>query len=349
MVGLVALVGVLTFVSSLDRLSRRPAAYGWTWDYRLGNPNDDGFTPDQQAAVESESFIEGWSAVGDPGDLADVDGRVVPIAGFDFGEGDVGPPMLEGRMATADGEVVLGHDTLAAAGLRVGDTVPVTVQDVTMPMQVVGSAMLNDAIGSNQTPGEGVLVTMSQLQAFLPEASGEPNGYLVRLVPGADRAAAYADLRNAFGPTVLGPHPPVQVSNVLKVRSLPVTLAAVVGLASVLLLFYTLIATVRSRRRDLAVLKALGANRRQVAGAIAWQALLMVGIALVISVPIGVIGGRQAWGWTADSFGTVTGPQVPLAVIGLLGSRRAGRRRRRRRGAPLAAAATSPAEALRRE
>jgi hypothetical protein len=319
-VGVIALVGVLGFVASLDRLADRPAAYGWTWDYRVGNPNNDSFTPTEQAAVRTDRFVGGWSAVADPSDVASVDGRPVPIAGFEFGEGDVGPPLLEGRAATADGEVVLGHDTLAAIGRHVGDTVSVSVQDTTTEMRVVGSAMLNGAIGDNQTPGDGVLVAMSQLHTFVPEASGEPNGYLVRLAPGVDPAAAYADLRAAFGPTVLGPHPPTQVANVLKVRSLPVALAVAVGCASAILLLYALVTTVRGRRRDLAVLKALGANRRQVASAIGWQALLMVGSALVIGMPLGVGVGRQAWRWTEDGFGTLLGPQVPLLTITLLGA-----------------------------
>jgi putative ABC transport system permease protein len=108
------------------------------------------------------------------------------------------------------------------------------------------------------------------------------------------------------------------VQNVVRVRSLPVLLAALVGAASGALLAFALAATVRNRRHDLAVLKVLGASRRQVSGAIAWQAALTMGIAAVVGLPVGVAVGRQSWRWAGGSFGTLTGPQVPVRSLLLL-------------------------------
>ena len=53
--------------------------------------------------------------------------------------------------------------------------------------------------------------------------------------------------------------------------------------------------SVRARRRDLAVLKTLGCSRRQVGATVAWQATTIVGLALVIGIPVGIIAGRWTW------------------------------------------------------
>lgn len=316
-VAAVAIAGVATFTSSLDRLTDRPAAYGWAWDLRLGNPNDSGFDPSAKAAVDDDPNIAGHSDVADAAELATIDGHDIAIAGLDLRDG-IGPPLLEGRQATAPGEAVLGHESLAAIGRRVGDTVDATVEGRTVPLRIVGSAVLNDAIGGSQSPGKGVVVTIDQLRAFTGSDELEPNGYLIRLAPGVDRAQAYARLRDEFGPTVRRPQLPLDVQVVRSVRDVPITLAAMVGAAGALLLAYALVANVRHNRRDLALLKALGASRAQIARLVAWQALLVTGLAVVIGVPAGVIAGRQLWRWADTSFGTTLAPLIPLPALGLL-------------------------------
>jgi hypothetical protein len=44
----------------------------------------------------------------------------------------------------------------------------------------------------------------------------------------------------------------------------------------------------RRRRRDLALLKALGFTRRQISATIAWQATSTVAVGLLIGVPVGI-------------------------------------------------------------
>jgi ABC-type antimicrobial peptide transport system permease subunit len=50
-----------------------------------------------------------------------------------------------------------------------------------------------------------------------------------------------------------------------------------------------LLASVRQRRRQLALLKALGLTRRQVRGVIAWQASTILVVAAAVGVPLGVV------------------------------------------------------------
>jgi ABC-type antimicrobial peptide transport system permease subunit len=74
---------------------------------------------------------------------------------------------------------------------------------------------------------------------------------------------------------------------------------------------HLLVTSVRARRRDLAILKSIGFARRQVWATIGWQTAVLVGTALAVGIPLGVIGGRAAWRSFATHFGTTAATQVP--------------------------------------
>jgi ABC-type lipoprotein release transport system permease subunit len=80
----------------------------------------------------------------------------------------------------------------------------------------------------------------------------------------------------------------------------------------------TLIASVRRRRRDLALLKTLGFTQRQLAAAVAWQSSVAVAIGTVIGVPLGIIIGRFLWDLFAHEINAVPSPGVPSLSIVLI-------------------------------
>jgi ABC-type lipoprotein release transport system permease subunit len=55
----------------------------------------------------------------------------------------------------------------------------------------------------------------------------------------------------------------------------------------------TLAASVRRRRRDLALLKTFGFTQRQLVAAIAWQASVDAVVGIILGIPVGIIGGRE--------------------------------------------------------
>ncbi len=89
----------------------------------------------------------------------------------------------------------------------------------------------------------------------------------------------------------------------------------------------TVLASVRRRRRELALLKTLGMTRGQVRSVVAWQTSIVLIVAALIGVPLGVALGVAAgrWAWTtfASSIGVVPATVVPVpglvfSVAGLL-------------------------------
>jgi len=95
-----------------------------------------------------------------------------------------------------------------------------------------------------------------------------------------------------------------------------VVLALVAGaLVALVAVGFALVTAVRRRRRDLAVLKTLGFDRRQVRATVAWHATTVAGIGLVVGIPLGLVMGRLAWRMVADELGVGTDPTWPALAI----------------------------------
>jgi len=98
----------------------------------------------------------------------------------------------------------------------------------------------------------------------------------------------------------------------------PALLGAALAVGAVAALGLTLIASVRRRRRDLALLKTLGFTRRQLAATVATQATLAVALGVLIGVPLGIIAGRMLWIRFAHALHVVPDPTVPALTIALV-------------------------------
>jgi ABC-type lipoprotein release transport system permease subunit len=145
--------------------------------------------------------------------------------------------------------------------------------------------------------------------------------YLVRLRHPGD-AAAIAHLKQEFPGVVLPAVPPPEVREVQGVNGLPLVLAFVLTLLAVGTIAQTLVTSVRRRRRDLAILKAVGFVGRQVRASVAWQATAIAGTGLLVGLPLGVAAGRWAWTLLAQGFAiqpvAVLSPELLLAVPAVL-------------------------------
>jgi ABC-type antimicrobial peptide transport system permease subunit len=97
--------------------------------------------------------------------------------------------------------------------------------------------------------------------------------------------------------------------------AMPAILAGGLAAGAVAGLGLTLLASVRRRRRDLALLKTLGFTRRQLAGAVAFQSTVVAVVGLVIGVPLGIATGRWLWILFARGLSAVPDPVIPVASV----------------------------------
>jgi ABC-type lipoprotein release transport system permease subunit len=120
--------------------------------------------------------------------------------------------------------------------------------------------------------------------------------------------------------SVVGVLRPVQIVNYRSIGSTPIILSLGLALGAILALGLTLAASVRRRRRDLALLKTLGFTQRQLSAAVAWQATVAAVVGIVVGIPLGIVVGRELWTLFARNIDAVPDPTVPVWSVVLIGA-----------------------------
>lgn len=114
-----------------------------------------------------------------------------------------------------------------------------------------------------------------------------------------------------------GPIRPAEVTNnnADAMRLVPLLVGLLLGLTGAIGLAAAVVVSVRARRRDLAVLRALGFTGRQVRNAVRVQAVTLMITVLAAGAPAGVVLGRLAWQSFAVRLGVGTEPTIPLPAV----------------------------------
>jgi ABC-type antimicrobial peptide transport system permease subunit len=329
------LTTTVTFGASLNSLVSHPSLYGWNWnDVMLSSFTGAEDLPGHQIAtlLNRDKDIQAWSGVSFT--EAKLDGQ--PIAFLAQRPGaHVAPPLLAGHGLNAANQVVLGSSTLAQLHKKVGDTVTIN-NGISKPKKllVVGTATM-PALGSGVGMGSGALASTTDFPASLLNIQNTPipgpNAILIRIRADVTPSAAHRSLEkinrqvNAI-PSAAGVAGgvitllrPVEIVNFHSMGTTPIIFAASLALGAIAALGFILGASVRRRRRDLALLKALGFSQRQLSAAIAWQATVAALIGVVAGLPLGIVGGRELWILFARSIDAVPDPTVPVLSLVLIG------------------------------
>jgi hypothetical protein len=330
----VVVVTTVVFGASLDRLVSTPALYGWNWNYILlggGGSGDIPLRPATQALSADHdiaAYAAGYFA------LLAIDGQAEPILGTTPGA-PVQPPVLSGHGLEGRDQVVLGTQTLAQLHKTVGDSVNLDEGGTrTASLHIVGTATfpaLADAGAQHLEMGQGALVSDSLLSASarnpFDDPLAGPEAFFVRFRAGVNtqaaerRLAAIAKpLSNAanFGVFPTAVERPAEIVDYKSMGRTPAILGASLGVGAVVALGLTLLASVRRRRRDLALLKTLGFTSRQLGLAVASQATVAVAIGAVVGIPLGIVIGRLLWDLFARGISAVPSPSVPLGALVLI-------------------------------
>jgi len=264
-----------------------------------------------------------------------VGGQEVPVFGERPGA-TVSPPILTGHGLDAANEVVLGGATLSALRAHLGETATVRIAGSRPSrLEVVGTATM-PTIGiqvgaAHPTMGTGALVASTLIPASVSNANNVqppgPDAVLVRLRRGADPTTSLRSLEQMarqltlpmnYGVTVLSVQRPAEIINYRSMGTIPAILGAGLGAGAVVALGLTLVASVRRRRHDLALLKTFGFTRGQLAATVAWQSSVAVGLGAVVGVPLGIVLGRFLWDLFAHEIDAVPLPTVPGLTVALI-------------------------------
>jgi hypothetical protein len=330
----VVVIGTVVFGASLRALVSHPPLYGWNWAYELDSGGA-APVPQQRAAalLGRDPQVAAWSGYYFAN--LQIDGQTVPVLGGTPGQ-PVAPPVLAGHGFDGSGQIVLGPGTLAQLHKTIGATVTVGY-GATQPerLRIVGTATMPVAglggISGHPSMGTGAVVPY---QLIPPTVRNQfnlsppgPEAIFVRLKPGADPATARRSLEHIaaalslptnYGVTLTAAQRPAEIVNYRSMGITPAVLGLALAAGAVTALGLTLVASVRRRRRDLALLKTLGFTRRQLAATVAWQSSVAVGIGVLAGVPLGIVLGRLLWDQFAQQIYAVARPSVPVLPVVLI-------------------------------
>jgi hypothetical protein len=294
--GVAGVAAALTFGSSVHRLVSSPERYGWAADASIADvtrPIVDGLVADERLA-----------------DVAVVDQAPVRLAGelvsgqvIEQRKGDVGWTVVDGRVPTHAGEVLLGTKVASRLGLAVGQRVG--------GLRVVGTGIGPSV--NNEHLGDLVLLTRRDFEArqrVAPFANA-----LVRVAPGVDVDRVVGDLGTTLELNVR--FRPTEVQHLAELGHLPAALGGFLALLAAAALAHALVLTTRRRAGDLAVLRTLGFTPRQAGWAIVTMAATTAAVGIAAGAPLGVLVGRLVWWGVARSAGAGTDPSIPF--VGLAG------------------------------
>ncbi|MGI8447146.1 MAG: FtsX-like permease family protein [Streptosporangiaceae bacterium] len=335
---MVAVVSAAVFGASLTGLISHPARYGWNWNVLIQAEEGYGsFTPGvMKRLIRGQPAVAGWSELAFS-QLA-VDGRVVPVLGIRRDLGVVQPPTTSGRPLSGPDQIELGTATLGQLGKRVGDSVTIGTAPFTRTVTIAGMVTLPSfglttadhvSLGRGAMLPEATLLTAEGATGAHAKTGARaqpslPSAVAIDLAPGttaAQRAqlvhrivsanpdrtpGGTYELRHALAATIV---------NTEQMGSQPVVLALGLAGAALLSLALTVLSSVRRRRHEIALLKALGMTRVQLRAVIAWQTTFTLAIAVAIGGPLGIVGGRWAWHAFAGSLGVEPVSEVPLLLL----------------------------------
>jgi hypothetical protein len=341
-------VATLTFGSSLQTLVSHPALYGWNWTYALEQEQGGDIPPQARALLSHDPNVAAWTSFGTTSQ-AEIDGQTVPII-TGSPHAQLTPPILTGHALDANNQIVLGPATLAQLHKRVGDTVLVSygspkdfpVYIAPTPLVIVGTATM-PAIGQSgslhPSMGTGAVLSTGIEPVAMKRALTQPDPTLngpsivvVKMRSGVSTATGLASMQriarvgtNALAAVpngqgggtivVLPVQHPAEIVNYRSIGTTPAVLVSGLAAGTIVALGLILIASVRRRRRDLALLKMLGFSKRQLAATIAWQASIIAAIGTIVGTPLGVVLGRWLWTLFAREIYAVPEPTIPALSI----------------------------------
>ncbi|MDQ3147708.1 MAG: FtsX-like permease family protein [Actinomycetota bacterium] len=287
---------------------------------------------DQVAAVDgvatAEGEIEGYTQiVGSDGDAVG-DPNQAPTFGRNWTLDETLNPfdIAEGRPPEGEGEVVIDQGVADTGELAVGDRTTVVLEAGSFPVEVVGIATFGEA----DSPGGSSNVLFASPVA--QELIAEP-GRLDAVNVVADEGVGEAELRDRIAAEVPDGVEVLTGAEITEedqdaigefvdvIQQFLLAFAIISLLVGVFIIYNTFSIIVAQRTREMALLRAVGASRRQVLGSVVLESLVigfiasLVGLAAGVGVASGLKSIFSSIGFDLPSSGLVVKSSTVVAAI----------------------------------
>ena len=226
--------------------------------------------------------------------------------------------LVEGRNLSKSGGVLLDAALARNLGIRVGDQLKLLVRRGFVKTTAVG--LVKPRSGS-AVSGGGVLFMPLEAAQRRFAAPGKRDRIQIVLIEGAVLSEVQSQLQQEL-PTGIQVEPPTTRSPLAEETMLALEnglrLATAFSLlAAVFIIMNTFLMNVGQRRRQLAVMRAIGATRRQISGLLAREAVLLAFLGTSLGIVAGLAGAKLLNGTMSSLFQAAL-PSVELNLLPLL-------------------------------
>ena len=282
----------------------------------------------------AEGFVQSYAQIiGADGEAVGNPNQGAPTFGGDWGELDRLNPfnLVEGRAPQTDTEVVIDKKSADDGGLSVGDRTRMITKSGPIEVSVVGVARFGDS----DSPGGAsfAMFTQEAAQRYL----GEP-GMVDSIAAAGDGGLSQEELRERIAATLpadvevlTGDEITEETQNDIQqaLSFFTIFLSVFAGIAlvvSIFSIYNTFSIIVAQRTREMALLRAVGATRRQVLASVLSEAVVVGVLASVLGLVGGVIMVRvlkamlAGFGFELPAGGLVLKPDTVVIslVVGLV-------------------------------
>ncbi|MFD5479412.1 ABC transporter permease [Streptomyces hawaiiensis] len=311
MLGVAFVSGTLVFTNTISDAYQKSSAKGFdqvdvamTADYEDAEGDQVGKLHELTQAVldKSERVPGAASAIGVVQNftaIADKDGKLIgegfqSQGGNYWGTEDPRYPLVSGHAPKGRGEILIDSETAKRAGYKVGDTVRMSVDGPVLTPKITGIFTTDD--GNVAAGGSLTLFDTATAQKLL----GKPGVYDqidVKAKPGVSQAALKAELDKALPKGTVSTTTGKQLADDqadMIARSMSGMQTALLVFAGIALFVGTFIIAntftmlVAQRTRELALMRAVGASRRQVTRSVLIEAFVVGTVAAVTGLVAGI-------------------------------------------------------------
>ncbi|MGW2491088.1 ABC transporter permease [Streptomyces sp. NPDC001606] len=335
MLGVAFVSGTLVFTNTISDAYQKSSAKGFDGvdvavrpQYQESKGDQVGRTPElTQALLERAAKVPGAaSATGVVSGFTAVADRHGKLAGGDWqsaggnywGTKDARYPLVSGHAPRGSGEVLLDSKTAERAGYRVGDTVRLSVNGPVLTPTLAGIFTTDDG---NVSAGGSLALFDTPTAQKLFGKKGTYDEIDVRAAPGTSQSALKAGLDRALPSRLVETTTGARLADdqakaiADSMSSLKQTLLVFAGIAlfvGTFIIANTFTMLVAQRTRELALLRAVGASRRQVTRSVLVEAFVVGAVAGVagLAAGVGIGAGLRA---LLGSFGASV-PDGPLVI-----------------------------------
>ena len=305
MLGVAFVSGTLVFTNTISEAYQNSSAKGFDQvdvavdpEYQESEGDTLGKTPELTRAILDESarvpgaasatgVVTGFTA------LADKNGKLVgngfqSQGGNYWGTDDPRYPLVEGHAPKGRGEVLIDSETAGRTGYRVGDTLRLSVDGPVLKPRIAGIFTTDD--GNVAAGGSLALFDTATAQQLFGK-QGTYDQIAVRAKPGVTQSALKAELDKALpadrvetttGQQLADDQAEMIASQMSGMKQGLLVFAGIALFVGTFIIANTFTMLVAQRTKELALLRAVGASRRQVTRSVLIEAFV-VGVAAAVT------------------------------------------------------------------